>query len=147
MPYTKTAYDISRKKVFFCNMSDSLSFVAKKMFMNNIGSILVESDDKTIGIITVNDMLRQISKNSDQEEILAKDIMSTPVIMVNKDIDIDNLVDLFNTHKVSRMILLDKSKKVVAVVRDIAVHKCITYNKYHEEVKNRFAKDYMRQLY
>ena len=46
--------------------------------------------------------------------------MSSPVITVSKDLEIDELVDAFNKYKVSRIVLVDNKKKVVGIVRDSA---------------------------
>ena len=58
-----------------------------------------------------------------------------------------NLVDEFNKHKVSRMVLVNDKNKVVGIVRDIAVFKYMTFYKYDREVKKRFARDYSQRLY
>ena len=147
MPFVKKAYDISRKKVFFCKPEESLSNVARKMYMNNIGSIIVRKDNAAKGIITINDLLKQVAKNSNQEKITAKDIMSSPVVTLSKDLDVDRLVDEFNKHNVSRMVLTNNNRQIVGVVRDIAVYKYMSFYKYDKEVKKRFAVDYLRPLY
>jgi arabinose-5-phosphate isomerase len=147
MVIVKKAHDICRKQVFFCNTTDSLAKVAYKMHNNNIGSILVRKDNEIRGIITVNDMMRTMSKHKSAKETLAKDIMSSPVISTSKDMEIDDLVEKFNQSKVSRMVLLDKNKKIAGVVRDIAVYKCMTFHKYNKEAKQRFQQNYMRPLY
>ncbi|MFH2020548.1 MAG: CBS domain-containing protein [archaeon] len=147
MSFVKTAYDIARKKVFFCKTTDKISEVARILHYNNIGSILVKDKDKVIGIITVNDMLRQIEKNIDTKKTIAKEIMSSPVRTARKDLEIDELVEEFNKHKVSRMVLLDKNGEVAGVVRDIAVYKYFTFFKYDAQVKKMFAKDYVDRFY
>ena len=147
MAFVKTAYDIARKTVFFCKPDEKIKEVARQMHTNNIGSILVSTGHGVEGIITVNDMLRQISKKTDPEKVLAKDIMSSPVKTVSKDLEIDELVEEFNKYKVSRMVLVDDKDNVVGVVRDIAVYKYFTFFKYDVQVKKMFATEYMRKLY
>ena len=147
MSFVKTAFDIARKKVYFCEVSDNIAEVAKKLHTNNIGSIIVKDDDLIKGIITVNDLLRQMEKNRDPYKTKAQDVMSSPVIMVNKDMEIDELVDVFNQHQVSRMVLRDDKNKVVGVVRDIAVYKYMTFYKFDKDARKRFATDYLRELY
>ena len=73
--------------------------------------------------------------------------MSSPIITANKDLEINRLVDEFNKHKVSRMVLINKENKVVGIVRDIAVYKYMTFYKYDREVRKRFARDYLHKLY
>jgi predicted transcriptional regulator len=147
MSFVKKAYDLSRKQVYFCNRSDTLDKVARIMHLNNIGSILVGNNEEVHGIITSNDLLRQIAINSNQKETTANDIMSSPVIKISKNMEIDNLYEHFNKHKVSRLILTNDSDKIVGVVRDIAVFKCMSFNKFDTEARNRFANDYVRKLY
>jgi len=147
MSFVKKAYDISRKEVFFCRPSQPLTEVAEILHSNRIGSVLVKEGDTLKGIITVNDLLRQMSKKKDPEKTLAKDVMSSPVVTASKDLEIDELVDEFNKHKVTRMVLVDEKKKVVGVVRDIAVYKYLTFFKYDIEAKAMFARDYLHKLY
>ena len=52
MASIKTAYDISRKKVYFCSASDLLPDIARTMYTQNIGSILVKEGNELKGIIT-----------------------------------------------------------------------------------------------
>jgi predicted transcriptional regulator len=145
--FVKTAYDIARKKVFFCKPKDPIKDVAKILHENNIGSILVR-DEKTIkGIITVNDLLRQMSKNKDPVRTRAEEIMSSPVRTADMDLEIDELVEEFNKHKVSRMILTNSKGEVVGVVRDIAVYKYYTFFKYDKEAKKKFNQDYANRMY
>lgn len=147
MSFIKTAYDISRKQVFFCNASDPLTKVAEILYSNNVGSILVKDKEDVKGIITVNDMLKQISRKRDTETTRAREIMSSPVVTANKNLEIDELVEKFNKHKVSRMVLTDDKERIVGVVRDIAVFKYMTFFKYEKDARNMFSKDYLHKLY
>ncbi|NTV23096.1 MAG: CBS domain-containing protein [Nanoarchaeota archaeon] len=143
----KTAYDIARKQVFFCRSNEPIKEIARKLHVNNIGSILVKKDGDVAGIITVNDLLRQMSRNTDVEKTLAEDIMSSPVVSVDKDLEIDELVEQFNKQRVSRMVLKDKKGEIVGVVRDIAVYKYLAFMKYDKEARKMFDKDYLHKLY
>jgi predicted transcriptional regulator len=147
MVFIKTASDISRKKVFFCDVSTPLTKVADMMHINNIGSVIVNEGDVVKGITTVNGLLKHMSKNRTAADTRVDQIMSSPVITANKDLEIDKLVDEFNKHKVSRMVLVDNKNKVVGIVRDIAVYKYMTFCKYDKEAKKRFANDYYNRSY
>ena len=147
MTFIKRAYDIARKQVYFCNAGDSLARVATLMHTHNIGSILVKKDTEVAGIITVNGMLRHMAKNKDSINTQAKDIMSSPVVTASYDIEMDELVDLFNKHKVSRMVLTDEKKNIVGVVRDIAVYKYMTFYKFDKEAKELFSSEYFNKLF
>ena len=147
MGLVKTAYDISRKQVFYCRANDTLAEVARKLHKNNVGSILVKGNGDSIGLITVNDMLRHMHKNMDTLAYRAKDIMSSPLITVSRDIEIDNLVEMFNKHKVSRMVLKDNDGCICGVVRDIAVYKYMTFFKYDKQIGKMFARDHLHKLY
>ena len=148
MSFVKRAYDIARKEVFYCSEEQPLAEVAGLMHSHNIGSILVRNGKDVKGIITVNDMLRQIEKGANFAMKKARDIMSSPVVMVSRDLEIEELIDVFNSHKkLSRMVLVDSKSNVVGVVRDIAVYKYLSFYKFDEEAKKRFAEDYLHKLY
>jgi len=147
MAYTKRAYDLSRKEVFFCDAKKSISHVAEILHTNNIGSVIITDKDVIKGIITVNDLLRQGAKNANFETVLAKEVMSSPVVTASRRLDVEEVVDVFNEHGVSRLVLVDSNDKPVGVLRDIAVYKYLATCKFEREAKKRFSPDYARPLY
>ena len=147
MTFVKKAYDIARKKVFFCEANETLSNVARRFYTNNIGSIIVKDGEQIKGIITVNDLLRQYPNREHPKMLFAKNIMSRPVVTANKDTDLEELAEMFDEQGVSRLILLDDKKKVVGVVRDIALYKCLKFHRYDKKTRDVFGRNYFNKLY
>ncbi|MBN1502010.1 CBS domain-containing protein [Candidatus Woesearchaeota archaeon] len=145
---SKTAYDIARKNIFFCSEEDFLPAVADRMQKYNIGSIIVKSKHgKTTGIVTTGDILRFISRNRDIHEVTARQIMSSPVITVHKDISIPELIKCFKELQTTRLVLTKDNGDYVGVVRDIAAYKYISFVKFDKEAKERFGTSYFNRLY
>lgn len=143
----KTAYDISRKKVYFCSDKDLVPKVADTFQKNNIGSILVNNKyGKTVGIVTVGDILRLISKKPDFAETKAGEIMSSPIVSVHKDTPIDKLVNDFEKGKATRLVLTKDTGEYVGVVRDIAAFKYIAFVAFDKEAKERFGRTFFNRF-
>ena len=61
----------------------SIQSVAKLMIMKDIGGVLVSFDKSYVGIITQQDIVRIVSMGNDIKSIQAKDIMNSPLKMVD----------------------------------------------------------------
>ncbi len=144
----KTALSLARKELFYCGERDWVVEIADILQRNNVGSILVrDSSNKVIGVVTVGDILRLITRKKDIQKVPAKEIMSSPVISASKDIDLKELVRLFREKKVTRMLLTDGDGKYVGVVRDVAVYRQMAFERFDEEAKERFGEAYFNPLH
>lgn len=114
--------NIVRKKVHFCNSSDSVSHVADIMQKFNISTMIVRSDKGRInGIITVGDVLRLISHSRNITGLMARDIMSSPVITVSDNASIEKLTESFKKNRVTRLLVLDSMGSPLGIIRNDAV--------------------------
>ena len=144
----KKAYDIARKKVFFCFANDTVPKVADFMQKNNIGSVMIKNKmGKVMGIITVGDILREVAKRTNLSKTEAGSVMSSPVISIHKDTSLDELIRKFKEKNVTRMLLVNDAGEYVGVVRDIAAYKYLSFVKFDQEAKKRFGASYFNKLY
>ena len=91
--------------------------VAKLMIVKDIGGVLVSNEDNYVGIITKQDIVRIVSKGEEIKTIQAKDIMTSPLKMV----DVSDTV--FEAAKKLvfagvRRIIVSKNNKPVGMVSD-----------------------------
>lgn len=107
-------------KAIVVDFDISLKEAAKIMSDKNIGSLIVLKDNKIIGIITENDIVRNVS-NLDRK---ISQIMSKRVLTINEDEDIDNAAELMGKNKIKRVPVIDKNGRLTGIVTttDLIAH-------------------------
>ena len=89
----------------------SVSKAANIMDQNHIGSMLVEKDDKVIGIMTERDILRKIVAKGKNPDILrVKDIMSYPIITIDANEHVLEASAKIDKHRVRRLIVTENDE-------------------------------------
>lgn len=102
-----------------------LNEVARKMHEHDCGCILVEKDDRLVGVITDRDIaLRCIAKAHDPVDTKAEDVMTAQVLYCYEDDDADDVARNMAENKVRRMVVLNSKKRMVGMVSlgDLASH-------------------------
>ena len=86
---------------------------AEMMGKAHVGALLVKRKEENIGIITERDIMSKIiAVRGDLENTKAKEIMSTPVVTVDKDMDAEDALKTMVKTKVRRLLITDKGKIV-----------------------------------
>jgi len=97
------------------DQNESINNAAKKIYDNQIGSLLVTQDKKFIGIITKTDlMLKVLIKNLDGDSTRVSEVMSQPIISIDADEPLDSAKKLFN-EKPIRHLAVTRNGEVVGV--------------------------------
>ncbi|MBI2112588.1 CBS domain-containing protein [Candidatus Woesearchaeota archaeon] len=94
----------------------SITKIASIMRQKLIGSVLVEEKSKVVGIVTERDILNKVvatGKNSDK--ILAKEIMTSPLITIEANSPVEEASHLLNKHKTRRLVVTE-NKEIVGIV-------------------------------
>lgn len=94
---------------------------AKIMSKSNIGSLLIEEDNKVIGIITERDILKKIVAEGKNPQItLVKEIMSAPLITMDSEKSVEEANELMAEKRIRRL-LVESNGKIIGIVttRDI----------------------------
>ena len=90
------------------DISGSVKDAAEKMLKKNIGSIVITENDKPVGIVTKSDLLaRVIVECRDPRECPVKDIMSSPLISIDKKLPILEAMRVLRQKKVRRLLVRD----------------------------------------
>ena len=76
----------------------SLRSAAKVMSDKNIGSLIVMKDDKIIGIITENDIVKNFSGNKSISQAMTKN-----VVTIDKNASIDEAAKIMKQNKIKRI--------------------------------------------
>ncbi len=104
----------------------SVSEAARRMDEANVGSLLVESEGKIIGIVTERDFLRRIlAAGRDPEEVEVAQIMSAPVRTCKPTDDIGECARIMKQEHIRHLAVTDENNEPVGLIslRDVlAVH-------------------------
>lgn len=91
----------------------SISEAAKLMDLKSSGSILVEENNKVIGIMTERDILRKVvAKGKNPDELKVKDIMNYPVLTIEANQDIMEASRIMDKERIRRLVVTENDKIV-----------------------------------
>ncbi len=114
--------DIMIKNVVTIDRDKNAQDVARSMAEHGIGSLVVVSDGKPIGIVTERDLVRKVcTKDIVTSKIPISDIMSSPVISAEPDMPIETAVQRMFNNKIRRLVILESDKIIgIVTVSDLA---------------------------
>lgn len=103
----------------------SIMDVAKLMAKHRIGSVVVVEGNnyKPIGIITESDIIKKVlAQKKVADQVAVRQIMSSPLIVVNSIDSIDTAAEAMVKNKVKRLVVLEQDGAMIGVlsVTDIA---------------------------
>lgn len=123
-----TASSIMRSKLVVCNDTENLKAVAKKMFDEKVGSVLIKQKKEIVGIIIDRDILRAVVEGKDFTTAPAAEIMSSPLDCCETDDNLEDCKKLFDKTHHSRLVV-KKDGKVVGVLLRKFVERFLTVSK------------------
>lgn len=107
----KHARDIMTADPARCSPWTTLDQVAKLMLQNNCGEIpIVDVSDRVIGVITDRDIVcRVVAEGRNPAAQTAEKWMSSPVVTVQPDALLREVVDTMERHQIRRVPVVDSS--------------------------------------
>ena len=131
---------MTSKKVVTMSKEDNPSMLdlAKLMIKNNIGSIIiVDRDNRPVGIITERDVLKMSARSGEAlKDIGVKTNMSSPVISVSAYDSIDTAAAIMAKKKIKRLLVLEQDGSLAGMISVTDIAKKLTriltdeYNRY-----------------
>lgn len=114
-------------------------------FANKVGSLLVvDKNDKILGIVAPNDVLRGIHNNIEGvHSIKVKEVMSSDLIVAYPEDDIEYIQNIMTENRVRHIPILDKGKLVGLV----SIGDVVKAQMNEKKVENRYLKDYIEGKY
>ena len=108
--------DVMVTDLVTANADMSVREATKRMNDYEIGCLLVVEAESIIGILTERDVLRNVvAEARDPEKTLVKEVMSTPVIVVDPEKSLEEAVTLMFEKRVKKLPVV-KDKKLVGLV-------------------------------
>jgi len=99
-------------------LEDSLLNASRKMIEYGVGSIVVMENGKPVGIVTEKDMIEKvISRNKVPSEVLLKDIMTYPLIVISPLTSLREAAQIMLRKGIRRLPVVDNDK-LVGIITD-----------------------------
>jgi signal-transduction protein with cAMP-binding, CBS, and nucleotidyltransferase domain len=117
-------HDIMKKNVISIDSSMTAQDAAKMMDDASIGAIVVLENGIAIGIVTERDLARRIVAKGKPLTTNVKEVMSSPLILINPDETIWEAAQLMKTRKIHRLPAVKENRLVGIVTTSDIVKLC-----------------------
>ena len=108
--------DVMAKNVKTVKTDDTVHAAVQKMNKFDIGSVIVVSSGRPIGIITETNIMRRIVEpRMDPATVWAKDIMSSPLTTIDENTPLEEAAKLMVDKKITRIPVM-KGDKLVGLI-------------------------------
>ena len=113
MPVT----DIARTEVMTASRDQTAGNLATIMSEEDVGSVLIESEDRPVGIVTDRDLVLEVLEpRADPKEVHAEDIMTETVATVYDSDGIFEVTATMLEHSVRRMPVVDEDETITGII-------------------------------
>ncbi|MBD3207024.1 CBS domain-containing protein [Candidatus Bathyarchaeota archaeon] len=115
-----TVKDVMVSPVLVIDAGSTVRVAAEYMSLKEVGSLVVQDEEHTVGIITERDLInRIIVDKKDPDETLVKDIMSEPPVIAVPSLSIDDAVRVMFQYKIKKLIVVEgegEKRRLVGIV-------------------------------
>ncbi|ADQ68601.1 CBS domain-containing protein [Halogeometricum borinquense] len=112
-----TVSDLMRKNVVTATPDTAASELAQQMRDENVGSVVVEADNRPAGIVTDRDLaVGPFAESADPETVTAEDVMTSDLTTVTTDTGVMELCDELCEASVRRMPVVDGDGTLAGIV-------------------------------
>ena len=105
---------VMTKNVKTVGIYENVREAVQKMNKFNIGSVVVVDTERRrpIGIVTERDILRMVELHSEPKLFEIKKIMSTPLVTINPNTDIEDAAKLMTKKRIKRLPVIENDRLV-----------------------------------
>lgn len=104
--------DVMKNEVVMIDSSLTVRDAAKKMKEASIGCVVVTEKNVPVGILTERDFVRKIAANEKPMSTPIRDVMTSPLIVIDPDSTLWELAELMKQKKIHRVPVVDENKLV-----------------------------------
>ncbi len=110
--------EVMTREVCTALLEDSLLNASRKMIEYGVGSVVVMENGNPVGIVTEKDMIEKvISRNRVPSEVLLKDIMTYPLIVISPLTSLREAAQIMLKKGIRRLPVVDNGK-LVGIITD-----------------------------
>jgi CBS domain-containing protein len=112
----ETVADRMTSPVLTIERDENVKTAAKKIYANEIGSLLVTHNQSFIGIITKTDlMIKVLAENLDAKSTLVAEVMSQPLISIAADESLDSAIEILREKSI-RHLAVNQNNQIVGII-------------------------------
>ncbi len=112
--------DIMVRKVVTAKPSSTLMEIARLMRKRRIGSVIIVSEMKPVGIFTESDFIKLIARGTDMKNALARNYMNRNVVTCEPSITVIDALMVMRSEKIRHLPVVKRGKLVgVISLRDL----------------------------
>jgi CBS domain-containing protein len=106
----KLARDVMTADPACCTPQTTLDQVAKMMVQNDCGEIpVIDTSDHPVGVVTDRDIVcRVVAEGKNPAAYTAETCMSQPVVTVDADAPLDDVINTMEKHQIRRVPVIDE---------------------------------------
>jgi len=113
-----TVEDAMTKKLITAGKDEKITDIAKKMKENDIGSMIITEEDKLIGLITSEDLIKRvIIQKKDPDNTTAGEVMTKNLLTASPDEELSEAIETMITNGIKRLPVVDNGN-VVGILTD-----------------------------
>jgi CBS domain-containing protein len=114
----KLARDVMTADPACCSAQTSIDQVAKMMIQNNCGEIpIVDASNRPIGVVTDRDIVcRIVAEGRNPLGYTAEQAMTSPVVSLQPDASIDDVIATMEDHQIRRVIVVDENGACTGII-------------------------------
>ncbi len=110
--------DAMTRGVIYVRPDDNVQRAAEIMKKNDIDSVIVMEKDNGIGIVTDRDIIAKIvAEGKDPRKVTVAEIMTSPVITINPEADIDDAARKMRDKNIRRLIVT-KDNRIIGILSE-----------------------------
>jgi len=110
MLMTVLVADVMCKRVEFIDSDANILEAIESIVLKKISALVVRENNKAVGVVTLRDIvLRCLANGLDPKVMKVSEIASSPVITVECNTTIDEVVKLLKEHRITRVFVQEKS--------------------------------------
>jgi CBS domain-containing protein len=108
--------NVMAKPVITIETVSSVHKAAEIMGKKNVGSIIVTSEGKPVGIVTERDLVKKVlAEGLDPSKVQMKTIMSKPLVTVEGSVSILEAIRIMQRKKIRRILVVE-NKKLAGII-------------------------------
>ena len=116
-----SVHQITQTDLIFCAAHNTAADAIQLMSEHRIGSIIICTDNRPVGIITRGDMIDLVQQGGDIHSTRVDQFMSSPVITVASDESVDRASEQLQSHNLRHLVVVDQHGALFGILSETDV--------------------------